>query len=71
MTLDQQLAPPCKISSAVEREQVLAGRRCIEPFANLVTRESKCRRITVRPWHGRYSLSGDSSKRILGMGCSE
>jgi hypothetical protein len=29
---------------------------------NLVTRESKCRRITVRPWHGRCSLSGDSIK---------
>jgi hypothetical protein len=27
MMLDQQLAPPCKISSAVEREQVLAGFR--------------------------------------------
>jgi len=40
-------------------------------LANLVTRETKCRRITVRPWHGRYSLSGDSSKRILVAGCSE
>ena len=33
-----------------------------ERFANLVTRESKCRRITVRPWHGRCSLSGDSNQ---------
>jgi hypothetical protein len=33
--------------------------------------EPNCRRIAVRPWHGRYSPSGDSSKRILVEGCSE
>jgi hypothetical protein len=37
----------------------------------LAARESKSRRIGVQFWHGRYSLSGDSSKRILVVGCSE
>jgi hypothetical protein len=40
-------------------------------FANVVTREPKCRRITIRLWRRRYSLSGDSSKRILVAGYSE
>jgi hypothetical protein len=34
-------------------------------------REPKSRRIGVQFWDGRYSLSGDSSKRILVVGCSE
>jgi len=33
--------------------------------------EPNCRRIAVRPWYGRYSPSGDSSKRILVEGYSE
>src|SRR5258706_2875211 len=44
------------------RNQVSIAFSSIRKFANLVTRESKCRRITIRPWHGRYSLSGDSIK---------
>jgi hypothetical protein len=46
---DQQLELPDKISSAVEREQAPAGIRRNERFAILVTSESKCRRITIRP----------------------
>jgi hypothetical protein len=40
-------------------------------LANLVTAESKSRRIADRLWGCRYSLSGDSLKRILVAGCSE
>src|ERR1700674_951299 len=60
-----------QISRSVDAKQVLVGDFLGERFANLVTRESKCRRITVRPWHRRCSLSGDSSKRIIVAGCSE
>src|SRR6266852_5110500 len=71
MTRDQQLAAPCKVGGAVEHECILVRPRRRRVRANLVTRESKCRRITVRPWRGRCSLSGDSIKRILVAGCSE
>src|SRR5258707_15784142 len=52
-----------QINRGFEREnQVSIAFSSIRKFANLVTSESKCRRITIRPWHGRYSLSGDSIK---------
>jgi hypothetical protein len=42
MMLDQQLAPPRKISSAVEREQVLAELRCIgySPISSRVSQNA-------------------------------
>jgi len=61
MTLDQRL-PLRKSAARSNAKQVLVGDFVGERFANLVTRESKCRRITVRPWHGRCSLSGDSNQ---------
>src|ERR1700676_4474685 len=70
-TPDQQLAPPRKSAAQSNTKQVLVGDLVGERFANLVTRESKCRRITVRPWQRRCSLSGDSSKRTIVAGCSE
>src|SRR5438045_9002407 len=56
MTLDQRL-PLRKSAARSNAKQVLVGDFVGERFANLVTRESKCRRITVRPWHeiGRAS----------------
>jgi hypothetical protein len=62
MTPDQQLALPCKISCTGERAQVWGGLCRRRVRANLVTRESKCRRIAIRFSHGRCSLSGDSIK---------
>src|SRR5437870_2256901 len=60
--LDQQLALTRKSGARSNAKQALVGDFVGEGFANLVTRESKCRRITVRPWHGRCSPSGDSNQ---------
>jgi hypothetical protein len=60
MALEQQLATPRKSAALPESLRASAGVFFRAMLANLVTSESKCRRITVRPWHGRYSPSGDS-----------
>src|ERR1700681_3599307 len=67
---EQQLDRPYKFST-VEVAPIFDRRfhRCT--FANLVTSESKSRRITPRSSYRRYSPGGDSSKRILVVGCSE
>jgi hypothetical protein len=49
-----------KINRAVEHHRVRLAFVGAAAAANLVTRESKCRRNTVRPWGCRYSPSGDS-----------
>jgi hypothetical protein len=43
-----------KINRTVEHHQVRLAFVGAAAAANLVTRESKCRRNTIRPWHGRY-----------------
>src|SRR5712671_4316457 len=61
-TPKQLLAATRKSTAASNAKQVSIAFSSTKKFANLVTRESKCRRITIRPWHGRYSLSGDSNQ---------
>jgi hypothetical protein len=47
--LEQQLALPCKISGSIEHGNTWMEFAGLCPAANLATRESKCRRNTIRP----------------------
>jgi hypothetical protein len=60
-----------KINRTVEHHQVRLEFVGAAAAANLVTRESKCRRNTVRPWDVDIRRVGTQSKRILVAGCSE
>jgi hypothetical protein len=57
---------PCSVNGINIAAQKTSPRAHI-----LAARESKSRRITVQFWDGRYSLSGDSLKRTIVVGCSE